>query len=97
MSSVHAEIEPATYVFAVSAFAAGDAMTAGSNVGLLPTIGTLRPCEAAMPAIEASCLGPVVTAIAFTPARLSAATCPVMSSSVAWIFCSTTVVPFLDA
>ena len=74
--------------------AAGDAMTAGSNVGLLPTIGTSRPCAAAMPASEASCLGPVVTAIALTPARLNAATWPVMSSSVGWIFCSTTVMPF---
>ena len=55
------------------------------------------PCAAAMPATEASCVGDVVTAIAFTPARLNAATWPDMSSSVALIFCSTTFMSFSDA
>ena len=70
------------YALAFSASAAGVLSSAGSNVGLLPTIGTLRPCDAAMPASDANCVGAVVTAIAFTPAFLNAATWPVMSSSV---------------
>ena len=50
-----------------------------------------------MPATDASWVGAVVMAIAFTPARLSALTWPDMSSSVALIFCSTTCIPFSSA
>src|SRR5215218_1934774 len=42
------------YALALTASAAGLSSRAGSYVGLLPTIGTLRPCVAPMPATDAS-------------------------------------------
>src|SRR5262245_22985623 len=43
---------PAIYALASSALAAGDASSAGSNVGLSPAIGTFRPDAAATPASD---------------------------------------------
>ena len=59
---------------AFSASAAGVSSSAGSKVGLLPTIGdveALRRGDAGQR--TPICVGAVVIAIAFTPARLSAA------------------------
>ena len=76
---------------------AGPSSSAGAKTGLLPAIGTSRPWEAATPAIEAVWPGATVIAIAFTPSDLSLVTGAVMSVSVDWICCSTTVMPCCSA
>ena len=87
----------ATYRFFFSAGPAGPLSSAGAKTGLLPAIGTSRPWAAATPATEAVWPGATVSAIALTPAAFSLVTWAVMSVSVDWICCSTTVMPCCSA
>ena len=66
----------------VSQFAVGPASRPGANTGLLPRIGTSRPCASATAATDAVCPGATVRAIALTPAALNWVPCALMSWSV---------------